>query len=426
MLHVYLRLYLCRNYFCYYISGSTYVPDARLSNSCFSQVNILNGLPPRSRSDIYITARHRDDAFLERVITHQSNSSQALEEEFNINYDRPSGRKTVKRPAKGDINTQATKRPVRAEQPQGIPYERLFNVTEAKKQALEKMNNGTSTGAYGVGQPSSYSVQSQVKVNKDQKQDHIQTNNQAAPKSFGQSSGIHAHDQTNTIETQKQAQEQLFNDSVCLNDSLGQSPEIFAQSWVDFNDVQLQGPSDASNLYRYQPLIPTINMVNPGFCQNGSYNAQPDTPLGMDPIPKMSDMKKTRSPTDLQNSVDKCLAKLNKEYAKKANRKRKRSIDWKNFNDVTIENDNDFYRYGPKRQRRDSDSNSTVSLDEPVKMDVTPPPPPPFKYPVADAATRRYFEKVIALRDGRPPISSESNTKKKKNTRSRRPSTRRN
>ena len=161
-------------------------------------------------------------------------------------------------------------------------------------------------------------------------------------------------------------------------------------------------------------------MVNPGFCQNGSYNAHPDTPLGMDPIPKMSDMKKTSSPTDLRNSVDKCLAKLNKVYAKKAIRKKKRSIDWKNFNDVTIENDNDFYRYGPKRQRRDSDSNSTVSLDEPVKMDVTPPPPPTFKYPVAEAATRRYFEKVIALRDGRPPISSESNTQKKKNTRSRR------
>ena len=201
---------------------------------------------------------------------------------------------------------------------------------------------------------------------------------------------------------------------------------MFAQSLVDGNDVQLQGPSDASYLYRYQPLIPTINSSNPGFCQNGSYNAQPDTPLGMDPIPKMSDMKKTSSPMDLRHSVDKYLAKLNKEYAKKTTRKRKRSIDWKNFNDVTIENDNDFYRYGPKRQRRDSDSNSSVSLDEPVKMDVNPPPPPPFKYPVADAATRRYFEKVIALRDGRPPTNSESNTKKKKKIRSRRPSTRRN
>ena len=411
----------------YYISGSTYVPDARLSNSCFSQLNILNDLPPRSRSEIYITARHRDDAILDRVFTHQSNSSQALAEEFNVTYDRPSGRKTVKRPAKGDINTQATKRPVRAEQPQGIPYERLFNVTEAMKQAQEKMKKGTSTGAYGVGQPSSYSVQCKVKVNEDQKQDHIQTNNQAAPKSFGQSPGVHAHDQTNPIETPKQTQELLFNDSVGINDSLGQSPEIFAQSLVDTNAVQMQGPSDASDFYRYQPLIPTINMVNPGFCQNGSYNAQPDMPLGMDLIPKMSDMKKTSFPTDQRNSVDKCLAKLNKEYAKKANRKKKkRSIDWKNFNDVTIENDNDFYRYGPKRQRRDSDSNSTVSLDEPVEMDVTPPPPPTFKYPVADAATRRYFEKVIALRDGRPPISSESNTQKKKNTRSRRRSTRRN
>ena len=207
---------------------------------------------------------------------------------------------------------------------------------------------------------------------------------------------------------------------------MGQSPDIFAQYLVDANDVQLQGPSDASYLYGSQPLIQTINIVNPGFCQNGSYNAQPDTPLGMDPISKVSDMKKTSSPTDVGYSVDRCLAELDKEYAKKAYRKRKRSIDWKNFNDVTIENDNNFYRYGPKRQRRDSDSNSTVSLDEPVKMDVTPPPPPPFKYPVADAATRRYFEKVIALRDGRPPTSSESNTKKKKKTRSRRPSTRRN
>ena len=288
------------------------------------------------------------------------------------------------------------------------------------------MKNGTSTGAYGVGKPSSYSVQCKVNVNEYQKQDHVHTNNQAAPKHFGQSPGIPAQNQTNPMETQIQAQELLFNDSVGINYSLGQSPDIFAQSFVDANDVQLQGYSDASYLYRYQPLIPTINIANPGFCQNGSYNAQPDTPLGMDQISKISDMKKTSSPADLRVSVDKCLAKLNKEFAKKATRKRKRSIDWKNFNDVTIENDNDFYRYGPKRQRRDSDSNSTVSLDEPVKIDVTPPPPPLFKYPVADAATRRYFEKVIALRDGRPPISSKSKTKKKKSTRSRRPSTRRN
>ena len=115
-------------------------------------------LPPRSRSEIDITARHSDDAFLDKVITHQSISSQALEEEFNVTYDRPSGHKTIKRPAKGEINTRTTKRHVPIKQPEGIPYERLFNVTEAKKQAQEKMNNGTSTGAYGVGQPSSYSV----------------------------------------------------------------------------------------------------------------------------------------------------------------------------------------------------------------------------------------------------------------------------
>ena len=249
MLHVYLRLRLCSNYFCYFISGSTYVPDARLCNSCFSQVNILNDLPPRSRSEIYITERHRDDAFLDRVITHQSNSSLSLAEEFKVTYDRSSCRKTVKRRAKEDINTQATKRPVRAEQPQGIPYERLFNVTEAKKQAQEKMKNGTSIGAYGVGQPSSYPVQSKVKVNEDQKQDYVQTNNQAAPKSFGQSPGIYAKNQSDPIEIQKQAQELLFNDSVGINDSLGQSPEIFAQSLIDTNAVQMQGPSDASDFY---------------------------------------------------------------------------------------------------------------------------------------------------------------------------------
>ena len=374
----------------------------------------------RSRSEIFVTARHSDDAFLDKVITYQSISSQALEEDFNVTYDRPSGCKTIKRPAEGEINTRTTKRPVPAIQPQGIPYERLFNVTEANKQAQEKMNNGTSTGAYGVGQPSSYSVQRKVKVNEHQKQYHVHNTKQATSKHFGQSPGTLAQNQTNLIETQIQAQELLFNDPVGINDSLGQSSDIFAQSLVDTNDVQLQGPSDASNLYRYRPLIQTINIADPEFCQNGLYNAQQDTPLGMDQTSKMSDMKKTSSPADLRDSVGKCLAKLNKEYAKKATPKRKRSIDWKNFNDLTIENDNDFYRYGPKRQRRDSGSISTVSLDEPVKMDVTPPPPPPFKYPVADAATRRYFEKVIALRDGRPP------TKKKKNTRSRRPSTRRN
>ena len=383
-------------------------------------------LPPRSRSEIYITERHRDDAFLDRIITHHSSSSQALAEEFNVIYDRPSGRKTVKRPAQGDINSQATKRPVQAEGPQGIPYERLFNVTEAKKQAKVQMNNGTSTGPYSVRQPSSYPIHCIVDVNEDQLQAHVQTNNQVTPTTVVQSTGIPCQNQTKAIETQMQAQELINNKSDVINNSLRQSPRIIAQTLEDVNGIQLQGPSDRSDLYRYQPLIPNINIVNPGFCQNGSYNAQPDTPLGMDIFPKMFDVKKTTSPMDRRRSVDKCLAELNKEYAKKENRKRKRSIDWKNFNDVTIENDNDFYRYGPKRQRRDSDSNSTVSLEEPAKMDVTPPKATPFKYPVADAATRRYFEKVIALRDGKPPTSSESNTRKKKNTRSRRQSTRRN
>ena len=384
-------------------------------------------LPPRSRSEIYITERHRDDAFLDRIITHHSSSSQALAEEFNVTYDRPSGRKTVKRPAQGDTNTKATKRPVHAEGPLGIPHERLFNVTEAKKQAKVQMNNGASTGPYGVGQPSAYSIHCIVDANENQLQAHVQTNNQVTPKTVVQSTGTPYQNQTKAIEANMQAQELInSNTSDVINNSFGQSPRIIAQTLEDVNGIQLQGPSDRSDLYRYQPLIPTINTVNPGFCQNGSYNAQPDTPLGMDIFPKMFDVKKTTSPNDRRHSVDKCLAEINKEYAKKANRKRKRSIDWKNFNDVTIENDNDFYRYGPKRQRRDSDSNSTVSLEEPPKMDVTPPKAAPFKYPVADAATRRYFEKVIALRDGKPPTSSESNTRKKKNTRSRRQSTRRN
>ena len=164
------------------ISASTFVPDARLSSSCLSQCNIHNELPARSRSEIYVTARHSDDAFLDEVITHRSISSQALEEEFNVTYDRPSGRKTAKRPAEGEINTRTTKRHGQAEQPQGIPYERFFNVTEAKKQAQEQMNNGISTGAHGVGKPSSYPFQCNVNVNEYQKRDHVHTNNQAAPK----------------------------------------------------------------------------------------------------------------------------------------------------------------------------------------------------------------------------------------------------
>ena len=177
------------------------------------------------------------------------------------------------------------------------------------------MINGNQTGPHGVRLPSSHPAQCIVNVNEATIQ--VQNNDQVASKSVRQSLSIAVEDQTNYNEAQLQSKEHTNSHSA--SNSFRQSSGISAQT----NDIQLQEPCDRSYLYGHVPLVPTLKIINTGLWQNRALNAQPDTNLGNEIIQKiMTDVTNNSSPTDIPQSVSKCLEKND---LRKDSCKRKRS-----------------------------------------------------------------------------------------------------